>query len=220
VNRRQLGGLAAGAAIAGVPLVGGCSADTASATGTPRPSDATGNCGSGVRRYVVGTGSDGKSYIQSHDCVSVDQQFGDTGPGVLWVTDTMPVDNTAPVTAAGAPNSGVGPFKTMPGPGGTVFSFIYSAHGDTLAPPMPTQLPTGFPAGGAPAGASGMHRTNSLDYWVILDGEITLSTEHSKIDLRPGDTVVVRGANHSWVKKTDKPFLAITVSVYAKPQTA
>jgi mannose-6-phosphate isomerase-like protein (cupin superfamily) len=62
-----------------------------------------------------------------------------------------------------------------------------------------------------------MHRTDSLDYWVIVDGEITLATDTDEIHLKPGDTLVIRGANHSWVKASDKPYLAVTVSVNAKP---
>jgi hypothetical protein len=143
---------------------------------------------------------------------------GSAGPGVLWITDTMPVDNAAPVTAAGAASGGTGPFKTMPGLDGTVFSFVYSAHGDTLAPPLPSQLPSGYPAGaGTQAGLSRMHRTDSLDYWVILHGEITLSTDKDEIHLKPGDTLVVRGANHTWVKASGEPYLAVTVSVDARP---
>jgi hypothetical protein len=98
--------------------LGGCSAKTTTASPS-RPAPAGGSS-PGARRYVVGTGSDGKSYTQSSDLVSVDPQSGsDTGPGVLRVTDTMPVDNAAPVTATGAPSGGTGPFRTLPGPDGT-----------------------------------------------------------------------------------------------------
>jgi hypothetical protein len=211
VNRRQFGGLAAGAMIAGVPLLGGCSTGS-SAAGAGR----SGNW-PGVRRYVVSTGRDGKSFTQFSGYVPADRQSGGSaGPGVLWVTDTMPVDNASPATATGAASSGTGPFKTMPGRDGTVFSYIYSANGDTLTPPLPAHLPSGFPAGGT-RGFSGMHRTNSLDYWVILDGEITLATDTDKIHLRPGDTLVIRGASHTWVKASSKPYLAVTVSADAQP---
>lgn len=51
-----------------------------------------------------------------------------------------------------------------------------------------------------------MHRTNSIDYLHVLEGEITmlLDDEEREVVLRKGDTIVQRATNHAWVNRTDK----------------
>jgi mannose-6-phosphate isomerase-like protein (cupin superfamily) len=43
-----------------------------------------------------------------------------------------------------------------------------------------------------------MHRTTTLDYVVVIEGELTLILDDSETTLRPGDAVVQRGTNHAW----------------------
>jgi quercetin dioxygenase-like cupin family protein len=50
-----------------------------------------------------------------------------------------------------------------------------------------------------------MHRTQTLDYVVVIEGEIILVLEDSEVTLRQGDVVVQRGTNHAWENRTDKP---------------
>ncbi len=42
------------------------------------------------------------------------------------------------------------------------------------------------------------HRTNSVDFDVIIDGEVTLVLGNGEVDLRTGDCVVIHGADHAW----------------------
>jgi mannose-6-phosphate isomerase-like protein (cupin superfamily) len=51
-----------------------------------------------------------------------------------------------------------------------------------------------------------MHRTNSVDYLHVLEGEITMLIEDNdhEITLRKGDTIVQRATDHAWVNRTDK----------------
>ena len=49
-----------------------------------------------------------------------------------------------------------------------------------------------------------MHRTQTLDYVVVIEGEIVLVLEDSEVTLRQGDVVVQRGTNHAWENRTDK----------------
>jgi len=51
-----------------------------------------------------------------------------------------------------------------------------------------------------------MHRTNSVDYLHVLEGEITmlLDDEDHEVTLRKGDTLVQRATDHAWVNRTDK----------------
>jgi mannose-6-phosphate isomerase-like protein (cupin superfamily) len=49
-----------------------------------------------------------------------------------------------------------------------------------------------------------MHRTKTLDYAVVIEGEIILILEDSEVVLKQGDVVVQRGTNHAWENRSDK----------------
>jgi len=49
-----------------------------------------------------------------------------------------------------------------------------------------------------------MHRTKSLDYAVVIEGEVVLVLEDSEVVLKKGDVVVQRGTNHAWENRSDK----------------
>jgi quercetin dioxygenase-like cupin family protein len=58
----------------------------------------------------------------------------------------------------------------------------------------------------APRSRSPMHRTQSLDYAIVLSGTASLVLDDgSETVLRPGDVVIQRGTDHAWVNKTDEP---------------
>jgi mannose-6-phosphate isomerase-like protein (cupin superfamily) len=50
-----------------------------------------------------------------------------------------------------------------------------------------------------------MHRTETIDYGVVLEGQLTLILDDVEVDLNPGDIVVQRGTNHAWSNRSDKP---------------
>jgi quercetin dioxygenase-like cupin family protein len=54
-----------------------------------------------------------------------------------------------------------------------------------------------------PGAVSPMHRTQSVDYGIVLDGEVVLVLDESETTLRPGDVVVQRGTNHRWENRAD-----------------
>jgi mannose-6-phosphate isomerase-like protein (cupin superfamily) len=47
-----------------------------------------------------------------------------------------------------------------------------------------------------------MHRTKTLDYVVVIEGELTLLLEDSEVTLKPGSVVVQRGTNHAWENRS------------------
>lgn len=49
-----------------------------------------------------------------------------------------------------------------------------------------------------------MHRTQTVDYGIVLEGEITLIVDHGETTVRTGDIVVQRGTNHAWANRTDR----------------
>jgi quercetin dioxygenase-like cupin family protein len=52
-----------------------------------------------------------------------------------------------------------------------------------------------------------VHRTASIDYGVVLEGEITLVLDDSEVTLYAGDVVVQRGTDHAWENRSDKETL-------------
>ena len=62
-----------------------------------------------------------------------------------------------------------------------------------------------------------MHKTKTVDYIILLEGELTLLMEEGEVDLKPFDVVIQRGTNHSWINKGSKPALIAAVMIDAKP---
>jgi mannose-6-phosphate isomerase-like protein (cupin superfamily) len=50
-----------------------------------------------------------------------------------------------------------------------------------------------------------MQKTRTLDFCLILEGEITLVLDTAEVQLAAGDTVVQRGTNHAWSNRSDRP---------------
>ena len=50
-----------------------------------------------------------------------------------------------------------------------------------------------------------MHRTESIDYGVVIDGEMTLVLDDSEVPLKPGSVVIQRGTNHAWANRSGRP---------------
>jgi mannose-6-phosphate isomerase-like protein (cupin superfamily) len=50
-----------------------------------------------------------------------------------------------------------------------------------------------------------MQKTATLDFCLVLEGEITLVLDTQEVTLKAGDTVVQRGTNHAWSNRSDRP---------------
>jgi quercetin dioxygenase-like cupin family protein len=62
----------------------------------------------------------------------------------------------------------------------------------------------------------GMHKTRTIDYVVLLSGEVTLLLDKREVDLKPFDVVVQRGTSHAWVNKGKEPALIAAALIDAK----
>jgi uncharacterized cupin superfamily protein len=58
-----------------------------------------------------------------------------------------------------------------------------------------------------------MHRTETVDYAVVLDGEIVLLLDDSEVKLGTGDVVIQRGTNHAWSNRSGKPVRMLYVLI-------
>ena len=58
-----------------------------------------------------------------------------------------------------------------------------------------------------------MHKTETVDYIILLKGDVTLILDEKEVDLKPFDVVVQRGTNHAWVNNGTEPALLIAVLI-------
>jgi quercetin dioxygenase-like cupin family protein len=111
---------------------------------------------------------------------------------LMWSTDRMPADIAI---GTDVEDMGARVLGTAPPPNGTRFAVL------------------DFPPGNPPI----MHRTETLDYVVVLSGEIDMDMDASTVRLKAGDVLIQRGTNHSWVNRgTERARIAV-VLMDAKP---
>jgi quercetin dioxygenase-like cupin family protein len=70
-----------------------------------------------------------------------------------------------------------------------------------------------FPPGNTPH----MHRTETIDYVIVMEGEIEMDMDASTVTLKAGDIMVQRGTNHAWVNRSSAPARMAIVLLDAKP---
>jgi quercetin dioxygenase-like cupin family protein len=92
-------------------------------------------------------------------------------------------------------------------------------EGDRKLGTQPPRDGTRFTINDIPPGYSGpLHRTESLDYAVVLTGDIDMQLDDGcTVSLRPGDVVIQRGTNHSWINRGTTWGRILFVLIDAKP---
>jgi len=175
-----------------------------------------------VRRVVASNGPDGKSGVLSDGIAPRAAEYASV-PGfasaLLWSTPA------APAVGASAPAADATPeVSFVPGPGETRLMMV-------TFPPDAVMMRADFDpmafgaefACNAPGLAErfeidhpGMHATDSIDYDVVLDGEITLELDGGKeVVLKRHDVCVQHGTRHAWRNKTNRPATMLFVLVGA-----
>jgi mannose-6-phosphate isomerase-like protein (cupin superfamily) len=177
------------------------------------------NVSSPIRRVVTGKDATGKA-IAMIDAVATTvlrrEELGITNT-LLWVTDSVPADLSNQEDAANKKVGVVAP------PGGTIFRVVEFAPERELKTDFETRLRIFRGTGLAPEGDSrekprhpAMHRTKTIDYALILSGEIDMLLDDSEIHLKAGDVVIQRGTNHAWANRGNQPCQVAFVMVDAK----
>ena len=132
----------------------------------------------------------------------------------LWETRSSPADNSGANDAAGHER------RIEPVGGGTVFRIIeYPPDSVRFATLDPDSFFTEMGAQAADKAERrhpGMHTTHTLDYCVVLSGEIYAVLDEGEVLLRAGDCLVQRGTRHAWSNRTEKPCTIAFVLVAAK----
>jgi len=141
-----------------------------------------------VRRVITGHDDTGQAIVKIDEVAS--HAFvgrpGATGINV-WTTQGFPVDND------GAEDLGLRRVGTTV-ENGTIFRILEFA----------------------PGLAARNHRTDSIDYIVVLSGEIDMELDDSTVHLKAGDVMVQRGTIHNWVNNGTAPCVLAVILIAAK----
>jgi quercetin dioxygenase-like cupin family protein len=143
----------------------------------------------GVRRVVTGHDANGIAMVLSDTRVSEAEERDGRWRTRVWATP-VPGDIAAGTEiAAPAPS---GPLAYAAGAQFLVFDF-------------------------GPHNVINMHRTDTVDYVVVMEGEIEMDLDEGTVTLRAGDVLVQRGTNHVWRNATDRTARAAIVMIPAQP---
>ena len=172
-----------------------------------------------IRRVVTGKDATGKG-IAMIDALATTvvrrEELGVTNT-LLWATDCTPADLSNQEDAANKKVGVVAP------PGGTIFRVVEFAPEREVKADSETRLrimqgiglvPEGNPHG-KPRNPA-MHRTKTIDYALIMSGEIDMLLDDSEIHVKAGDVVIQRGTNHAWVNRGNQPCQVAFIMVDAK----
>ncbi|HUC49778.1 MAG TPA: cupin domain-containing protein [Xanthobacteraceae bacterium] len=145
-----------------------------------------------IRRVV--TGHDGEVAKVMRDAPATNAKF--PAPGavstMIWCTDKSPAAMPA---GKEFEDMGARILGTAPPPHGTRFAVI------------------DFPPGNKPH----MHRTETIDYVIVLEGEIEMDMDDSTVKLKAGDIMVQRGTNHAWANRGNARARVAFVLIDAEP---
>jgi quercetin dioxygenase-like cupin family protein len=142
-----------------------------------------------VRRVVTGHDSHGRAMVTIDEAADDRVVFRTGANGInIWSTKGFPVDNDRSY-------DGGKDVTSTSIDDGSVFRVIE------------------FEPGVAPR----VHRTDSIDYAVVLSGEIDMELDETCVTLKAGDVLVQRGTIHNWVNKSNAPCVIAFVLIHAKP---
>lgn len=156
------------------------------------------------RRVVTGE-RDGRSCIVT-DEAECPFQMGVEGVNGIAATDMWRTGKDPRTDPTGGESCKM-PLAFGPDEGGTVLQMLEW-------PPDSQLFGTTDPA---VAKTATFHRTDTIDYIVILSGEIWAMMEEGETLLREGDTLIQRGTLHGWSNRSDKPCRMVIVMLSTRP---
>jgi hypothetical protein len=166
-----------------------------------------------VRRIVTGNDAKGASVVAFDGVPEGHAGAGRRGIVEIWNTQPGPVDPADGIDRA------LPPVVLEPAPGGTKFFYF------TVPPEEPgltreqdeARAKAAFAAYQADGARTGterspwMHKTRTVDYIILLSGEVTLLLDEDERHLKPFDIVIQRGTNHAWVNKGPDEALLVAI---------
>jgi hypothetical protein len=138
-----------------------------------------------TRRVVTGHDAAGKSIVVSDGIPPQDHPMRGAAVGADFIEIWSTPEPVPALTSLPEGEPAARPFTIMPATGHLIRII------DIYPPSMGGQRTV-------------MHRTRTLDYAVVIEGEIVLVLSDSEVALGPGEVVVQRGTDHAWENRTDK----------------
>ena len=168
-----------------------------------------------MRRIITGHNQEGRSIItlDGPPARSIGEDVG--GLFEIWNTDGDAIDTTDSIDRAdndivlSPPNNGskFRYFQINPTPEGVPMDVLQNMAADAFEKIGAShhRIDTSkHPA---------MHKTDTIDYIILLEGDVTLILDKEEVDIKPHDVVVQRGTNHAWVNNGNNPALLIAVLI-------
>jgi mannose-6-phosphate isomerase-like protein (cupin superfamily) len=174
-----------------------------------------------IRRVVTGHDGAGRSiFIADGPTPHV---FSRTGGSAivheLWETARMPADNRGDEDAIRRGH------RLAPPKNGTVFRVIeYPPDTERLAAIAREEMLPDDGSGRAAASDRsnprhpGFHKTATVDYAIVLSGEVVAMMDEGEVLLRTGDVLIQRGTNHAWSNRTNEMAVVAFVLIDAEPR--
>lgn len=165
------------------------------------------------RRIVTGHDAEGRStFLYDGDAPHVHVPAAEPLVAMteLWRTDATPASNQGRADAA------EGPLRLPPPKGGSVFRMV------ELPPDSQRNYANlkAIGAGGAHLEGRrhpGFHKTHTIDYILVVEGEVWALLDTGETLLRAGDVLVQRGTSHAWSNRSDRRAIIAGVMIDAEP---
>ena len=173
-----------------------------------------------IRRVVTGHNEAGKSIFIMDGAAPNVMSRGTASTEVteLWETRGAPASN------AGRDDPTAHPYRLPPPKNGTVFRIIEyppdKVRVAALRNPQQTSHDAareGFHRDLANTRHPGFHKTDTIDYAIVLKGEIWALMDEGEVLLKQGDVLIQRGTSHAWSVRTDEPATVAFVLIDAAP---
>jgi mannose-6-phosphate isomerase-like protein (cupin superfamily) len=158
-----------------------------------------------VRRVVTGHDSKGEAIILMDGAITPAVRGAGVSSALLWVTDETPAD------ISGDKDRGARQIGVPPPMNGSICRIVDfpPVSGDIKVDNASFTAEMGIGnqkrRGGKHINHPFMHRTKSIDYAIVLEGEIDMLLDNQELHLKAGDVLVQQGTNHAWVNNSGKP---------------
>jgi hypothetical protein len=167
-----------------------------------------------MRRIVTGHNEQGKAIIVSDAPPPTTMEFKAI-PGTvfyeIWNTNASPAP--IPVKPENAPDPTLRPVQLHPTPQGSIIRFVDIPPDTVQENISAADIAAGFGqinASSAPTSHASdaphklMHRTETIDYGILISGELWLIVDEGETKLNVGDVVIQRGTNHAWANRSNE----------------
>ncbi len=171
-----------------------------------------------MKRIVTGWDENGSPAVLFEGAPPTNPNFGTTSANEIWVTDATPP------TTRRRDDPTAGEWQLEPPAGGSAFRVVqfppdkdWAAKAAAMGGVVAIDETAKSASKGGEVRHAHMHRTRSLDYAIVLSGEIWAVMDVGETKLVAGDVLVQRGTNHAWANRSNEPCIIAFVLIDAKP---